>query len=345
MMDIAALVRIHEKLYSSMVSEVFGDSGSAALQKLLQFIHNLYRYLPIEHRKEPLIVLKTLDDKPANVASAFGEVYVLDGFSHASPGPLIVQVLDSGKILIWHSSADAVSLASDAVVYVYNDRQEWFYAKTRVAHVDKISPAYASNFALPIFDELHAALQHYETRLIRHSACPIFHGCWYDDKRIFFHNGPEEEMRDSLTNFLHNHMRGDVEIRPEQNVTDTNPVDIKVTWFNSNRLALIEIKWLGKSRTKKKITADYTESRARAGAEQLADYLDKNKPYASIQVTRGYLVVIDARRGKTNLSTIAVTTGDGLKYASLDIDYAPKYHQIRTDFEVPFRMFAEPVIG
>ena len=134
-------------------------------------------------------------------------------------------------------------------------------------------------------------------------------------------------------------------IDPEQNVDTSKPVDIKVTWFNSNRLALIEIKWLGKARTDKKITVEYTESRARKGAKQLADYLDKNKPYSSIQVTRGYLVVIDARRAKTDLSTAAVTADDGLKYASLEVSYSPAFHDTRTDFEVPFRMFAEPVIG
>jgi hypothetical protein len=256
-----------------------------------------------------------------------------------------VQILESGKILVWHSLGDVSGLANDAVVYLYRGRQEWFYAKERSAVVDKVSPTYASNFALPIFAELHGALHHYQTRSIRHSSCPIFSGCWYDDKRIFFRNGPEHWMRDSLTKFLHDHMRGDVEIHPEQNVDTSKPVDIKVTWFNSNRLALIEIKWLGKARTDKKITVEYTESRARKGAKQLADYLDKNKPYSSIQVTRGYLVVIDARRAKTDLSTAAVTADDGLKYASLEVSYSPAFHDTRTDFEVPFRMFAEPVIG
>ena len=345
MVDLSAMVRIHERLFTSMVNEVFGEAGSITLRKLLQFIHDLYRHLPIEHRKEPLVVLKTVNDEPAQVEGEFVEMYALDGFSQTHTGPLVVQILESGRILVWHSSVDVTSLAGNAVVYKHHDRQEWFYAKERVSPVDKISATFSSNFALPIFGELHDALRHYQTRSIRHSACPIFNGCWYDAKRIFLRASPEDLMRDSLTKFLRDHMRGDVEVHPEQNVDTTKPVDIKVTWFNSNRLALIEIKWLGKSRNDTKITTEYTESRAREGAEQLVDYLERNKPYSPVQVTRGYLVVIDARRGKTNIDTISLTAEHGLKYASMEITYNPKFHEARTDFEAPFRMFAEPVLG
>jgi len=180
--------------------------------------------------------------------------------------------------------------------------------------------------------------------MIRHSSCFIFQKCWYDKKRIFLKNAPEDLMRDSLHQFLHGHMRGDVEVRPEQNIDGLNPVDIKVTWFNSNRLALIEIKWLGKSRTETSITANHTEARARAGAQQLADYLQQNKPQSPLQTTRGYPVVIDARRGNTKLTTETLPASDGMKYAASEIEYSPKFHEQRSDFEIPIRMFAEPVI-
>jgi hypothetical protein len=46
-----------------------------------------------------------------------------------------------------------------------------------------------------------------------------------------------------------------------------------------------------------------------------------------------------------SLSTTTLIDDDGMKYAKAEIDYEPKFHEQRFDFEVPFRMFAEPVVG
>lgn len=149
-------------------------------------------------------------------------------------------------------------------------------------------------------------------------------------------------MRNSLSYYLKARLRG-VEVRPEQIVDSSHPVDIKVSWFLSNRLALIEIKWLGKARTKTKISSEFSAARALEGASQLADYLDKNKVQAPTHKTRGYLVIIDGRRAKTKKQTKQINLADGNKYANMEIIYKPKYHDDRTDFEVPIRMFAEPI--
>jgi DNA repair exonuclease SbcCD ATPase subunit len=109
------------------------------------------------------------------------------------------------------------------------------------------------------------------------------------------------------------------------------------------RIALIEIKWLGKSRNNAKITSEYTQARALSGASQLADYLDMNKVQAPTHKTRGYLVIIDGRRAKLKKQTDRVNVLDGMKYAGIEISYNPRYHDHRTDFELPVRMFAEPI--
>jgi len=111
----------------------------------------------------------------------------------------------------------------------------------------------------------------------------------------------------------------------------------------TNRLALIEIKWLGTSRDDKKIKSHYSESRAKQGAKQLSDYMDSNKIQAPVHETRGYLVVVDARRAKLTLKRTTISSGDGLKYANSEISYSPKYHESRLDFENPIRMFVNPV--
>ena len=73
------------------------------------------------------------------------------------------------------------------------------------------------------------------------------------------------------------------------------PWILKATWFMTNRLALIEIKWLGQSRDDTSRKNNYSVVRAKSGAKQLADYMDADKVQAPTHESRGYLVVVDAR--------------------------------------------------
>ncbi len=173
--------------------------------------------------------------------------------------------------------------------------------------------------------------------------CKILSRIWADESRLFLLAKPEATMRDSLTQHLMGTLRGDVEVRPEQVVDETRPVDIKVTWFCVNRLSLIEIKWLGDSKNKDgSVATRYRDARAKKGAKQLAEYLDANRAHAPAHVTRGILVVLDARRRGLKKNIVLITPEDGMAFADEEIDYNPAYHNIRTDFDVPMRMFLEP---
>ena len=109
-------------------------------------------------------------------------------------------------------------------------------------------------------------------------------------------------------------------------------------------IALIEIKWLGKSLDENgKITTNYSAWRAKQGAKQLADYLDSNRGQVPTHQTIGYLVVIDARRRGLNELSISVNYVNGLFYKDAEVKYSPEYHRIRNDFERPIRMFVEPI--
>jgi predicted alpha/beta-fold hydrolase len=127
-------------------------------------------------------------------------------------------------------------------------------------------------------------------------------------------------------------------------VDRSHPVDIKITWALVNRLALIEIKWLGKSLVdrRKQFTQNYTEARALSGANQLANYLDENLRQAPIYASKGYLVIFDARRAMCKTDTTILYKDDAMKYLNSDIQYNPEYHRTRTDFASPFRFFMEP---
>ncbi len=162
----------------------------------------------------------------------------------------------------------------------------------------RLDPSARSNFSVPTLSNLREALQRYTVENVRESTCHVFEGVWSGNNRIFFVAGPEELMRRSLTQFLRNRFGGDHDVWPEQNVNEKNPVDIRMMpRFTSNRLMLIEIKWLGDSVAPDgHITVHYRDARAQEGADQLAEYLDEQLRSAPSRVVHGYFVIIDGRR-------------------------------------------------
>ena len=107
-------------------------------------------------------------------------------------------------------------------------------------------------------------------------------------------------------------------------------------------IALIEIKWVGKSLKEDgtDISCDYTDSRANTGAKQLVDYIDANRESYPSHITAGYLVVFDLRRknnkNHTN-TTISRANGDYLLRKELKMN--PDYKRIRSDYKETYRFF------
>lgn len=344
MIDVDRMREIAQALYSPMVEASHGDRGTRALRDLLEFLQALYKHLAPDARRTRILVLKHLEDVPVAPLVNALECPSVSHMPKFSPDPIVIQVLQNGRSLVSQTAiVDPAQAAQECVVYTYEERVEKFYARAFVRTVPNPAVGYASIFAVPTFDDLSLALVEYRDKLARKTSCEILFRAWDGQKRIVFKSAPESTMRNSLTRFLRDCLRGDVEVRPEQNVTPTRPVDIKVTWFMSNRLALIEIKWLGASKTGTGTLVRYSDSRARGGAKQLADYLEGNAVQAPRQETRGYLVVLDGRCGRVKPSTVTINHADGFKYEHSEIVFEPKYHEIRSDFEVPIRMFMEPV--
>lgn len=343
MIDKAAMREIVEGLYTTMIVDQHGSAGAVALKKLLLALHQIYDHVEPESVVGPIVVFKPLLDteRPLPEADALSVTDVTSLAQNAS-GPIAIQILDNGCLLLWRQyPISAESLAAVSVVYEYHKRNEYFYAKARKQSVPKFAPGFPSIFATPTFSELKTALEGYKTRMARHSSCIILAAAWLDGNRLFFRTKPESTMRNSLWQFLHSTLRA--EVRPEQNVDETHPVDIKVTWTFSNRLALIEIKWLGASMDSSgAVTTKYTQSRALEGAQQLADYLDSNRRLAPNYITRGYLVVVDGRRKGLVETTKTVNRSDGMHYETKEIKYNPAFHRIREDFDEPIRFFIEP---
>lgn len=346
MVDLQLLKQLYEQLYVPKVVLEHGAEGELALRKIMEVLHKVYRHVSPETLTAPIVVFKTLDDedRPLDTGSArtITEISLLPQAVHGAFG---LQVLDNEQLLLWNdTTVEPAKLAQRAVVYEYKNRTEHFFAKTTRIPIQKVDPAYPSNFAIPTFSKLKDALEHYSATMVRQSSCGILSTIWADDKRVFVKNAQEWVMRDSLAQFLRCHLRGNLEVSVEQNVDTSHPVDVKVSWFMTNNLALIEVKWLGTPKFDDgHLGKPYLDARAREGAQQLAEYLDANKSRAPLHITRGYLVIIDLRRAKLKQNTTAVNRIDGLHYRDKEIAFDPKYHEMRDDFEVPIRMFVEPI--
>jgi hypothetical protein len=230
-------IRQIDKSFDYVRVSEHGELGVEVLRKLLLFIKEVYTYVDPETCPGALVIFKSLDDSQEVIArSDATEVQSVKDLAQYISGDCVIEALNSGRALVWHKPPDLKKIAKQAVVYTYKQRIEFFHAGAKSAEVEKVVVGCASSFAIPTFDELKDALQGYRSDMIRHSSCPMFKKVWFDNDRLFFRTKQEKTMRDSLSYYLKARLRG-VEVRPEQIVSSSHPVDIKVTWFLSNRLA------------------------------------------------------------------------------------------------------------
>lgn len=336
--------KIAEKLYLPMVNDQFGQKGIEELRVILDYTHKIYRYVEPERYIE-IIIFRTLN-APTSLFKVIRDIDYPDYglLAHNLTNSLIIQIMDNGRAAILDGLNISIEeLSKIAIIYQYRNGVESFWANSCYQVVEKL-PQFASMFCVPTFRNLRRALDAYHASMIRNSGCKIFSRVWYNlTNRIFFLNAPEATIRDSLIQFLRTTFGGDADVRPEQNIDESHPVDIKVSWSFTNRQALIEIKWLGKSINHQGKIVSYWDQRARNGAKQLSDYLDANKPHAPFLISRGYLVIIDGRRRGANQGCNNINIVNGFYYRDKEVIFNPNYHEIRDDFEIPFRMFAEPI--
>ncbi len=360
-LDTGVMTKIAHGLYLSVVHSAYGDIGVSVLQEVLENVRILYQHITPDLISGSIVVFKTLDDDSGFPSFGKPECFtcaehLAQEYPHDISNTMsIIQICRNRDFQLWKNirqeAAKLATLSENAIVYVYRDRYEYFLVRGKECPI--FNPFTIQNtgvFAIPTFHELNQALEDYKRHMIRTSQCKIFSETWDKgvngdcDDRLFFVSGPEWSMRDSLSQWLQTVLRNVAEVRPEQNVDESHPVDIKIIWSFSKHLALIEIKWLGKSiKADRNKFVTYTAVRAREGAKQLSDYLDKNRSQAPTHQTMGYLVVIDGRRRGLNLSSVSVNKVNGLYYRDKEINYDPEYHRIRPDFAEPVRMFAEPV--
>jgi hypothetical protein len=351
-LDLNKMREIAESLYVPVIARAHGREGVSALKDVLSSLHRIYSYVEPELIKGTFLVFKRLQgDDPLHELpvpkTVSGPEHLLGALTQTEPASVaLIQLQFNGTFLLWKGILpDLRKLSTQGIVYRYRQSREFFVTADKEHEIMNPSRVHASIFAIPTFKELRDALEDYKERSIKTSRCRIFAEAWdrgAEGPRLFFRKAPESSMRRSLTQYLQNVLR-DAEVRPEQVVDESHPVDIKVTWMLTNRQALIEIKWLGKSISSKAKFTVHSDARAREGAQQLAKYLDRNRTEAPTHQAVGYLIVIDGRRRGLRPTASTINYENGMYYRDREIVFTTDYHAQRSDFAEPFRMFAEPI--
>lgn len=355
--NVQTLVRM---AYLPHASDAFGEQGARAITTLLDSVKLIYQRCPPEGLRGTLTVVIGMKTTPvAPMVATWGSPTRMQCYEElgtalagASAGAhCVIELVPDGtfRFLQLLTDIDLQCAATDALVYRHDNGVDRILAKHHDDYVQKVSPILASNFANPTLNSLEDAFSRYSAIALE-SKCHILADVWeggVDGPRLVLVNRPESIMRDSLIEALMYLLR-DANARPEHNTDETKPVDIRVEWFASGAAALIEVKWLGRSTavprrpTTTGTYTDYGPRRAQEGADQLADYLDREVRHTASTATRGYLVVFDARRENVRGATDPLNRADAMHFANDVLEYDPDHATSRDDFAPPLRFFLNP---
>jgi hypothetical protein len=352
MIEIANIIRdVVRDTHVPMAEKVFGEEGLNAIFKVMETVQALYRHVDPERIRGQVLVFRAVDQADAGTVQANDRPADFAALANQNIHDLFLEVgIDGNPYARELGTTTKEELAAKAVVYHYQASREEFLAGVERRPVPPYDQSARSQFSVPTFSNLRQALERYAVENVRESTCYVFRRVWKDENRLFLIIKPESLMRDSLTQFLNNRIGGDHDVWPEQKVNESDPVDIRVQpRFQTNRLMLIEIKWMGDCADDTgHVTWQPRDARAQQGANQLADYLDKQRRTAPSHVIQGYYVIIDARRKglpKDAKTAGTITRENGLYYENRELQFDPAPHLTRVpaDFDRPYRMFARPV--
>lgn len=355
--DSEIMAAIAQELYEFHVEQEHGAAGIARLREVLTVVKTTFLFRSPQSFSQGLVVFSTLDPDEVPIKttplSTTGDISSVT----ALPAGVIIQVLRDGDLRIWaRDAANPSDFLDRAVIYTFDASSELI---DDVASEGILLQAgfrtvpnpngYPSALAPPTFWNLEGALDYYASDLACRSTCKILKTSWAldsENRRLVLKNKPESIMRESVAQHLRSSLRDHklVRVNEEQNVSETEPVDIEVTWSLTSQIALLEVKWLGISLNAAgdRLGTAFTESRARDGAGQLATYLLEFRERTPGHEIKGYLLVFDARRrGVHTWEPGDVTREDAYHYENRDIDYKDSV-PVRDDFAQPRRFFLEP---
>lgn len=324
--------------------------SSRMLSELVKSLTEIFNFFEPAFFDGKFFILNDLDDKFI-LPKRDAQLITLNKEMLLNQTADFVIQLIHGNLYFWDTFDENIILDSNtSLIYKFHRNREFFIANKE--EIEITEQYFGSRFSNE-FWELNKFLERYASQKIRHSSCPIFNKSWYDKKRIFFKGGskdiPEKFMQESLKNFIDDIriFKGEIgqfENDREHTLGAERPVDLIVRWEKSNRIALIEIKWLGKSKNKDgKITSIHTNSRANEGYQQLKEYYELAKIDYPNKIIKCYLVVIDGRRWQTNENTNNISRLNGMYYEDKELEIDKRYWEDYPEIEKPIRMFVEPI--
>lgn len=337
--------KIIADLFTAKIVREYGQAGGRRLREVLETVRVIYQQRPAETFTSGLCVIATIDPEDRCLPESSFE---LEPFAVASklPNAATVQVLPNRRLLASAGVLDHLtSLSQRAVIYRFTAAEECFVLPNATEVIPNPT-GYPSAIGSPTFFLLEKALAYYGHQQARRTTCKLLADCWHDDSnRLLLTNKPEAIMRGSLTQYLRTALRDHAEVFEESNVSETEPVDIKISFMTSGHRSLIEIKWLGRS-----VSADgaaiatsyWAPARVLKGAKQLADYLDKHGDRSPSVRTVGHLVIFDARR--EGVTTVSPTISRKQAWAYHDRELDDVAQASREDFAKPVRFYLEPSV-
>jgi hypothetical protein len=330
----------------------YSEEATLSMEIINKELKDLFNFIEPGLFEKKIVIVKNLKDNTVFPDSNSINLTMNKALLFNYDKDIVIQLFNDRNILMWGDvDSSTIFSCDDNIIYVFEQNKEKFFVKSK--EIDITIRPFGSRYS-DEFYELEQQLNNYCLHKIRYSSCPIFNDSWSSNKRIFFKGGgkdiPEKYMQESLQNFIKDlsifkGKIGQFEPTREHNLDGRKPVDIIVRWEKSNRIALVEIKWMGKSIDNGRFKSEHNNSRANDGFRQLKEYFDLAKRDNPNKLVKCYLVVIDARRWKTNEQTTTISYTNGMYYENkkIELDEDKKYHLTYKNISVPIRMFVEPI--
>jgi hypothetical protein len=357
MSDKEEMVRNITEQYFFKVLKAFDqlDGSAAAIATIAKSLKDIYRHFEPAFFSGKFFVVKTLgdqvfQDKPADT------VYDKVVFLNRTTGNMIAQVFDNGKILFWENDEILEPKSfSNTLIYYYSNNSELLFANGEEINITESQRG--SRYATQ-YEDLMATLKAYGTHKLFYSSCSHFTNSWDDANRLFFKGGgrgnniPEKFMQQSLYEYLSTALvaRGiTIDAVREYNIngdaTKPKPVDVKLTWREANRVAIIELKFLGTVKPASGAVYVHEDARANEGLFQLKGYHDNILKDAPTTILKSYLLVIEGRRRNLQAGNTTIGYADGMHFkdVALLIDTDKRYYESIPGFENPIKLFAAPI--
>ncbi len=334
-----ALIRVLQKQFILKIDDTYGNEAIDDFKFCVSQLTKLYKAIDISQYDSIIAFVGNYDEY-----QTVCKKMEMDNIHSVSTKRLVVEFVNEDSLnVIQEDHFDATVLSGKTFVYRWaaNEKQaDQFYIKGELhAFSDEETPSEGSFFAVRTYNDLDDALINYRDNVAL-SCKGRYLSESMNEARLFFYPAPEENLQKAMEEYLSIRLRH-CTVKREHNVDDSHPVDIIVTWQGTCHIALIEIKWVGKSLNDEgEIGVEYAERRANKGASQLVNYIDNNGDTYPHHVTVGYLAVFDLRRKENNdPSAVKISHENANYFKEREISYNPQYETIRTDFKKPYRFF------